>query len=88
MVLNRVLRWIDDGILLEADPRHQEILVAAEPGRAVLTPGVKEQPLGAAAEARLGEEDTGVFRSNAARGNYLGFDRVDIAYPDVGAGPG
>ena len=28
-VLNRVLRWTDDGILLEADPRHQEILVAA-----------------------------------------------------------
>ena len=40
----------------------------------------EEQPLGAAAEARLGEEDTGVFRSNAARGSYLGLDRVDIAY--------
>ena len=52
-VLNRVLRWTDEGILLEADPRHQEILVAAEPGLPVLTLGVKEQPLGAVAEARL-----------------------------------
>ena len=33
-VLNKVLRWTADGILLEADPRHQEILVAAEPGNA------------------------------------------------------
>ena len=42
-VLNRVLRWTDAGILLEADPRHLEILAAAEQGSAVLTPSAKEQ---------------------------------------------
>ena len=36
------LRVSEKGILLEANPRHQEILVAAEPGNMVLTPGVKE----------------------------------------------
>ena len=52
-VLNRVLRWTANGILLEADPRHQEILVAAEPGNALLTPGAKEQPTGELAETQL-----------------------------------
>ena len=38
-VLNRLVRWTKDVILLEADTRHQEILVAAEPGNVVFTPG-------------------------------------------------
>ena len=76
-VLNRVLRWIADGILLEADPRHQEILVAAEPGNALLTPGAKEQPIGELAETQLNAEATTWFRSDAARCNYLGLDRPD-----------
>ena len=42
-VVNRVFRWTGTGILLEADPRHQEILTAAERGSAVLMPCVKEQ---------------------------------------------
>ena len=43
-VLNRVLSWRPDGIQLEADPRHQEILAseAEENSRAVSTPGIKE----------------------------------------------
>lgn len=45
-VLNRVLRWTEAGILLEADPCHQEILTAAERGCAVLTPSVNEQIIG------------------------------------------
>ena len=42
-VLNRVLRWASDGIYYEADPRHQEILVAqlAENLRSLSTPGTK-----------------------------------------------
>ena len=78
-VLNRVLRWTDNGILLEADPRHQEILVAAESGHAVLTPSVKEQLTGKLAEAQLGATETTAFRSEAARCNYLGLDRPDVA---------
>jgi hypothetical protein len=42
-VLNRVLRWASDGIYYEADPRHQEILVAqlADSLKSLSTPGVK-----------------------------------------------
>ena len=80
-VLNRVFRWTANGILLEADPRHQEILVAAEPGNALLTPGVKEQLLGELAETPLSAEATTWFRSEAARCNYLGLDRPDTAFP-------
>ena len=79
-VLNRVLRWINDAILLEADPRHQELLVAAEPGRAVLIPGVKEQLLGVLADTPLGADETSAFRSEAARCNYLGLDRPDVVF--------
>ena len=78
-VLNRVLRWSETGILLEADPRHQEFLVSNEQGKPVLTPGIKEQPLSPAMKQKLTDAETGVFRSDAARSNYLGLDRVDIA---------
>ena len=42
-ILNRVLRWTDEGILYEADPRHAEILAreVGANGCAVRTPGVK-----------------------------------------------
>ena len=78
-VLNRVLRWTEAEILLEAHPRHQEILTAVEPGCAVFTPGVKEQ-LGELAETLLSAEGTGVSRSEAARCSYLGLDRPDVAF--------
>ena len=81
-VLNQVLRWTEAGILLEADPRHQVILTAAEPGCAVLTPSVKEQMIGEVAEklaTLLSAESTGVFRSEAARCNFLGLHRLDVA---------
>ena len=79
-VLNRVVRWTRDGVRLEADPRHQEILVATEPGGAVLTPGVKEQLFGELAETPLDADATSGFRSEAARCNYLGLDRPDVAF--------
>jgi hypothetical protein len=43
-VLNRVLRWTADGVYAEADPRHQEILIAqlAKDLKSLSTPGVKE----------------------------------------------
>ena len=44
-VLNCIFRCTEIVICFEADLRHQEILVATEPGRPVLIPGIKEQPL-------------------------------------------
>ena len=46
----------------------------------MLTPGVKEQPRAEAVETLLSADATGTFRSEAARGNYLGVDRADIAF--------
>ena len=42
-VLNRVLSWRSGGIQLEADPRHQEILISEleQDVRGLSTPGVK-----------------------------------------------
>ena len=61
-VLNRVRRWSGTGIFLEADPRHQEILVANELGKPVLTPSIKEQVLSLSAEQKLTDTEASVFR--------------------------
>ena len=42
-MLNRVIRWDEFGIQMEADPRHQEILVATEQGRPLFISCMKEQ---------------------------------------------
>ena len=54
--------------------------MAAEPNSAVLTPGVKEQLLGVLAETPLDANERSAFRSEAARCNYLGLDRPDVAF--------
>ena len=47
-VFNRVIRWEDQGVSWEADPRHAELIVdqlglIEEGARAVSTPGVKAE---------------------------------------------
>ena len=52
-ILNRIVRWTEDGVELEADPRHAEILVeqmGLQRAKGVSTPGVKP-------EAKHEEED-------------------------------
>jgi hypothetical protein len=83
-ILNRILRWTQDGIVYEADPRHAEILtkeVGAD-GRAVRTPGVKGKAVGdePGQEELLDEAATKWFRSGAARANYLAMDRPDLSF--------
>jgi hypothetical protein len=87
-VLNRVLRWSPDGIYAEADPRHQEILVAQLTGdlKSLTTPGTKgkaekeEEEEEGSAEEELTAQEVSAYRSGAARANYLSLDRPDIAY--------
>jgi hypothetical protein len=85
-VLNRVLRWTDEGIFAEADPRHQEILVAQLAGdlKSLSTPGAKDRTersnAGEEDERELTEEGVSAYRSGAARANYLSLDRPDIAF--------
>ena len=81
--LNRVIRWCDDGLEYEADPRQVEKLVQElelEGAKSCVTPGVK--PL-----AEQFEEDKLLdasrhtnFRALAARANYLSADRPDCQY--------
>jgi hypothetical protein len=90
-VLNRVLRWTEKGVTYEADPRHAEILVAGLLGgsRPVTTPGTAAMNSSAEGEkdneieddSPLEGEEVGLFRSYAARANYLAMDRPDLAYP-------
>jgi hypothetical protein len=85
-VLNRVLRWSPDGIYAEADPRHQEILVAqlAEDLKSLTTPGAKgraeKEEEEESVERELTQQEVSAYRSGAARANYLSLDRPDIAY--------
>jgi hypothetical protein len=82
-VLNRVLRWERDGIYYEADPRHQEILVAqlASSSKSLSAPGErKRKEEEEAAEEELTEQEVSAYRSGAARANYLSLDRPDIAF--------
>ena len=85
-VLNRVLSWRSGGIQLEANPRHQEILISElEQGvHGLSTPVVKNSQRkdgdGDGAESLLDEAEAQSFRSTAARASYLALDRPDLAF--------
>ena len=82
-ILNRVISWQDWGIQYEADPRHAEVLIReleVTPKEAVVTPGVKWKPEDIESARPLDDHHTARFRALAARANYLGLDRVDLAY--------
>jgi hypothetical protein len=83
-VLNRVIQWTPAGLKYEADPRHAEIVVRGVAGaeRALSTPGTSSREFEATpgdGESLLPERTASLFRSFAARANYLALDRPDIA---------
>jgi hypothetical protein len=80
-ILNRVLRWMPEGIRYEADPRHAEILVKGltDGLHSIGTPGVRLKPA-VEVDEPLAEYEARLFRSSAARANYLGLDRPDVAF--------
>ena len=82
-ILNRVLRYTESGLELEADQRHAEILVrdiGVMGSKGVNTPGVKERGESLLKSQALRPEDARVFRMLVARGNYLAQDRPDIQF--------
>jgi len=85
-ILNRVIRWGNTGIEYEADPRHAELLARdLGVGNKVSTPGVKEEKQKEGDEPTPADEplelgDVRVFRSGAARANYLSLDRPELAF--------
>ena len=90
-ILNRIVRWTQDGIEYEADQRHAEIIIkelGLEASTSVNTPGMKSvtpkgvpSDPGQRAESReLSAEMSTKYRKIGARANYLATDRGDISY--------
>jgi len=81
IILNRIIRWDDDGIRYEPDPRHAEMIITQlnlRGARPVGTPGVKVTDIGE--QEPLDESMKTQYRALVARANYLAQDRGDIQY--------
>ena len=82
-VLNRIIRWCDDSIEYEADPRQVERLVSEcglAGAQSMATPGVKVGFTELESDEELSPHLTTAFLGSAARGNYLSADRVDSQF--------
>ena len=84
-ILNRVVRWDEEGIVYEADQRHAELIMhdlGIEPdSKTVVTPGIRTT----AEEIKdwdtpVAPEDVTKYRAITARAMYLAQDRGDIQY--------
>jgi hypothetical protein len=83
IVLNRVIRWTDQGIEMEADPRQAEKLIAEcgmEGVNSVATPGLRANFEQVEHDKPLEERLHTAFRGAAARSNYLAADRLDCQF--------
>ena len=89
-ILNRIIRWTDAGIKMEADPRHAEKVIAhydLDDARATKMPGVKpakkeeeKEGVDDPDEEELPTKEATEHRGIAARLNYLVGDRADIQF--------
>jgi len=84
-LLNRIIEWKHNGIYMEADPRHAEIMVKhlnLEGCTPLAAPNEKINPKHLSDEdiKELSREDASAYRALAARGNFLSIDRSDIRY--------
>ena len=82
-VLNRVVRWTEDGITYEADPRQGERLLlemGLEGCNSVATPGLRPTTAQLEADNPLEPKTHTLFRGSSARSNYLSADRPDLLF--------
>ena len=82
-ILNRIVRWTENGITYEAGPRHAEIILESmglENANSIKTPGGGNGENAEDDEEELGEEARTKFRAIAARCNYLAIGRPDLQY--------
>ena len=83
IILNRVVRWLDDRLEYEADPRQVERLVSEcglDGCKAVSTPGLRASFKDLEHDSDLNASTHTAFRGAAARGNYLATDRLDCQF--------
>ena len=82
---NRIVRWTDDGLEYEADPRQagrfiETIGLSGDNFRSTETPGLKCTKEQVGDEKDLEPHEHTPYRGNGARCNYLGPDRPNIKY--------
>ena len=82
--LNRINEWTPEGIRIEADQRHAEIIIdqlgLAESAKIVVTPGETVKVKEEMEEETLESDDSTLYRACVARANFLSQDRSDIQY--------
>ena len=84
-LLNRVFEWTPEGIVIEADQRHAELIVKdmglASDSKGMSTPGVKmRREEEEAEEGELPNDQSTIYRANVARANYMSQDRSDVQF--------
>ena len=83
IILNRVIRWTDEGIEYEADPRQTEKLVeecGMRDVNSVAIPGVRLSFDQVEKDEELAARQHTAFRGSAARANCLAADRLDVQF--------
>ena len=83
-MLNRIIRWTEDGWEIETDQRHADIIVhelGLSDSKPVATPGETESKQEEGEDQELLDSATATrYRALAARANYLAGDRTDLVY--------
>ena len=78
--LNRILRWKEEGISYETDPRHVDLVVKALGVTKPVTSPLIREPSSEMDEedVKLSEEEATLFRSCTMRIGYISQDRTDL----------
>ena len=79
-ILNRIVEWRTDGIVMEADPTHVELGLRELGIRKCKGSDVVGSQQDGGDDVLLSTSDARRFRSLAARCNFLAADRVDIQF--------
>ena len=83
IILNRIIRWTEQGLEYEADPRQAEKLIAEcglGESNTCATPGVRASFAELENDSPLDPKLHTAFRGAAARANYLSADRMDVQF--------
>ena len=82
-LLNRIIEWTSEGIVIEGDQRHAEIIIDQlglyKNSTAVSTPGETSRDEEDHQDEVVGQDAT-LYRACVARGNFMSQDRSDIQY--------
>ena len=76
-ILNRVIEWKSDGIHMEADQRHAELIIKMlelKSANSVVTPGISGSEDVSHEKIELSPQDASKYRAITARGLYLSQD--------------